>query len=66
MAVEAVGRGDAARVKVEVVGVASIRERSRRPIVPAACVPQRPREDVPAGMEIQRRLSNPRSAIGAH
>ena len=49
VAVVVVGRIDVARVEVEVVGVASIRVRSRRPIITlVACVPQRPRVDVPA------------------
>ena len=49
VAVGVVGRIDVARVEVEVVGVASIRVRSRRPIITlVACVPQRPRVDVPA------------------
>ena len=52
----AVGVGrriDAARVEVELVGVASIRVRSRRPIITeVARVPQRPREDAPAAYEV--------------
>ena len=52
VAVVAVGRVDVARVEAEVVGAASTRLRSRRPIAPVvACAPQRPRVDVPAGME---------------
>ena len=59
------GRIDVVRVEVEAVGVVSTRVRSRLPVVPAAaCVPQRPRVDVPAGMEIQRRLSNGGTIIG--
>ena len=53
VAVVVEGRIDGARAEAEVVGVASTRVRSRRPIVPAVtCVPQRPRVDVPAGIEI--------------
>ena len=49
VAVGVVRRIDVARVEVELVGVASIRVRSRRPIITVvACVPQRPRVDVPA------------------
>ena len=61
----AAGRTDEAPVEEEAVGVASTRARSRRPIVPVvACVVQRHRADVPAGMEIQRRLRNGGTIIG--
>ena len=74
VAVGVVGRSDVARAEVEAVGAASIRVRSRRPTITlVACVPQRPRVDVPAGIEVQRSLSNSRAtssittnAIGAH
>ena len=53
------GRIDAGRVEVEVIGIAGATVRSRRPIVPiATCIPQRPRVDVPAGMEEVRSLDN--------
>ena len=65
VAVGAVGRIDAARVEEEPVGVASTRGRSRRPITTVvACVPQRPRADAPAGIEVIRSLGNS-SAIKA-
>ena len=64
VAVVAAGRIDVARAEVEVVGGVGI-VRSRRPIITlAACVPQRPKADAPAGMEIQRRLSNGGAIIG--
>ena len=59
VAVVGVGRIDVARVEVEAVGEASTRVRSRRPINTLdACVPQRPREDAPAGIEVIRSLGN--------
>ena len=59
VAVVVAGRIDEARVEVEEVGAASIRVRSRRPIITlVACVPQRPRGDAPAGIEVIRSLGN--------